>query len=341
MINSLSPDTYKSLTLKIANSFIVLLFIYLTVAPEILSGQNRDDLESQYQIRSTTLIRYRAILDSLKRQLEISAHQIDEAKERKPADERSIQILLAQSVTIVDKIEEQQQLIARKEEELHSVRETLITRYENDLDSLRMGVKESVNDDEAEELQSELISITQKKLLIQPDPPALSFDPEKILILNVGSVSDENIKKLYVERVSAALAEIHQKRQQVVGIMREVENLNELRTLAQRFVNRSDLASGPPGSSAWMSHSGLRSNSPSVTNFDGEKSPAIPQVDAYIFMWHQLDQIPQALKSEWVVPTDSTRIYSSPQEFVALLADLDTRLSEYEQLLKQILKSAQ
>jgi len=339
MKNKYCPDIPVTRSQLMSNLFIMSIIVFISLSPEILSSQNNAALESKYQILSGTLSSQKSHLDSLKKQLEEQARRIDREKEHVPANEENIKLLLAQSVKIVDRIDKQQSMIDRTLNEQSFIRENLIECYEKDLDSLRNASKKTTSEAAAAEQQTRILQITQKKLLIQPDLPALSFDPEKIMTLKIETAIEDDTKKLYSELLEAALTEVHQKRKHVGEILEEIKALNELRRRAQRFIERSDLASGPPGSAVGMGQDKLRGNAVPTSTFDGLKSSVLPQADAYVYMWHQLDQLPAARKSEWISPIDSTTIYSSPQEFYALLTGLDTRLSEYELVLKQMLNS--
>src|SRR5690606_20130499 len=137
------------------------------------------------------------ILDSLRSIYTYRTSQIDAEKKKKNPDNERVIDLMSGSVSISNKIEYQNKKIVRIGNDIENIKQQLHKMYTTKIDSLEL-LKKTGSEDEAR-LNSEILLLTEKNILVAPKILSLSFNPEKILVIDLKGTKDEKEKSLYKE----------------------------------------------------------------------------------------------------------------------------------------------
>lgn len=313
--------------------------IWLLLASVNTYSQSISNLETKLHELNNQYSRESGALDSLKRVFDIRAKQIDSEKKKTNYDESGIRKLMSGSITISNKIDEQQKKINFISKEIEKTKHLLDNKYSVVIDSLSELERSGKYEGNKSELNSRILRLTEKKILMAPKVYSLSFDPEKILSLNPAVAKTAEEKTIYNEYLNNALAEVNSKLKQVKNLNEEVSGIVSLQKKTKKFLEEVEFGSNIDRTAITLRSQGNpRGASPQSGFYDGgdkvsvEENSLSPQIQTYIFILKQLD-VASTFKTVDKFSTESGKSNISLEEYAELLDEVEKRLTEYQSIL--------
>ncbi|MGE5683502.1 MAG: hypothetical protein ACM34K_21790 [Bacillota bacterium] len=311
---------------------LCLLIVLLVIPVSLISGQITFELEKRLVQLQDNLEKQSRELELLKQTMNIKAEQIDAEKKRNSPDRNKIADLMSHSVSISNKIDFQQKKLSVTEIEIESVKKLLNRRYASAIDSLNQ--LKTARKGNQEEIQSQILLLTEKKLITAPKISMLTLNPDKLLKMDVKQAKSEREESLYREYIQSALNEIDTQLKKVNESYREAEEIVYLQKKAGKFLEEAEFQSEirPGRRSASRSYSGENSYaSPLDLSKDGARSANLP---FYTGILTQLQAVTSPyIKSQWLSSAEGKDKHLSMDEYYELLKEVKKNLQEYRTLL--------
>ena len=314
--------------------FAVLSILFLVLIDfDSINAQSTSTLESRFiTLKNSFAIESRS-LDSLKQILNERAKEIDIAKKKKDADESGIKKVMAGTVTISNKIDEHQEKTDKLKKELEDVKRLLSNKYTAEIDSLSILEKLNKYEGNKSKLKSQILALTEKKILVAPKINLLSFNPEKMLEVNLDDAKSDEEKKIYSEYLSGALTEVNNQLEQVKKLNDEVKQIITLQQKAKKFLEEAEFDSDMGAANlATRSRQNIRSTEAAVAT--DKFTTQILQAESFLFLLKQLDlKQTRELKTRIQFPMDSLKKELTMKEYQKLLKEVERRLIDYRLIL--------
>jgi len=318
---------------------ILFLLVGLNIIP--VNAQSLIQLEKKYEQLSNQYIKEKVIYDSLKNIFSLRTNEIDAEKKKANPDKDKIVDLMAGSITLSNRIEEQNKKISLLEKDIDNVKQQLHKQYSSLIDSLELKKKTDKKNDDV--LDAEILNNTEKKLLVAPQIPILSFKPEKILKIDLGKTKSAEEKALYKEYLDNALNEINTLLENVGKQSSEADQVFALQNKTKKFLEETELESRiliRSQQSTVRSEETVPtfSNSPEDVATSNDLSR---QVKNYHVILRQLD-IEQLSRTNinWKVSFDEMERNLSLKDYQKLLKEVKKRLQEFKLVLANKIGSA-
>jgi hypothetical protein len=305
-----------------SNKLIVFLFLLISLIVTSINAQSLDELEKQYERLNNQYLKENVVLDSLKNIFSLRTNVIDNEKKKANPDKNKIVDLMAGSITLSNMIDEQNKKVNLLKKDIDSVKQKLHKRYTSIIDSLEL--KKKSDSENGDMLDAEILNYTEKKLLVAPPIPLLSFNPEKILGIELDKTKDPKKKALYEEYLNSALKEVDKLWKNTSELSSEIDQIVTLQTKTEKFIEEAELEGG-------VIHQRLNNvplNDATSGNFAGGpgiREDVVPgyQVESYRLIFNQLN-FDKSVNADldWKITTEN--------------ANLD--LKEYQKLLKEVKK---
>ena len=314
--------------------FALVFFFFLNNS---IFGQSLNELEKKFERLNTQLIKENKTLDSLKIIYTKKAEQIDSEKKKKNPDKENITTLMAGTVFISNKIEEQNKKVSYIEKDFENLKKQLHTLYSVKIDSLQK-LKDSGNENE-EDLDKEILLLTEKNLLVAPKIPKLSFSPEKILKIDLNKAKDQKEKTIYKEYLNSALTEVNLLLGSVEVQISEVEQVVNLHTKTKKFLEEAELE----GNMIVQNQENQSANLNAFPRFtdEGISNDFALNLKTYQLILSQLD-IQQLSKPDLnlKISFDVADKNINAMEYEKLLKEVKQRLQEFKLVLANKIGSA-
>jgi hypothetical protein len=293
-------------------------------------------LESEYSSSQESLNHEKAVFDSLQSIFEARIKEIDSEKEKSESNESKIINLMAQSVTLSNQLEQQQQRVDALIRQIDDYESRLYYKYSEILDSLR--TNQTANNIEKKENSKNLILYyTEKKIEVSPKLHSLSFDPKRILQFDIkrdeqGDAIDSVIYRQYLQ---SALFEVESQLQKVDTLIIEIERMRQLQTKASNFID--EMAMENEMRPYAILNKGTESvQSDRTSEMFDNKAVILPQAESYVILLRQLSWNQASdNKFKWQSPLDSLKFNISIDDYVELLHELAKGLTEYQFVLNK------
>ena len=313
-----------------------IIYTCFVISITAVYGQGISSLETKLQSLKERYTRESAILDSLKSVLDSRAKLIDAEKKKTDYDEGNVKKLMSVSITLSNKIDEQQNKVNGISADIEKTKSGLDKKYTTVIDSLTELENSGKYKGDADELKSRILRLTEKKILTAPKVYSLSFSPEKILSLNPSKTKDPEEKKIYTEYMNDALTEVNSKLKQVKNLNEEIGGIISLQKKTRKFLEEVEFGSNIDRTALTLRSSG-NSKTTSTTRENGfyigeESSDFSPQIQTYIYILKQLD-VPSSIKTTGKFSFDNSKKNITLQEYSELLTEVEKRLTEYEEVL--------
>lgn len=303
-------------------AFVFFLINFIVIP---INAQSLTELEKKYEQLNSHLVKENRILDSLKNIFLYKTDEIDSEKKKSDPDKDKIVDLMAGSITLSNRIDEQNKKVNLLEKDLDIVKQQLHKRYTSITDSLESRKKTiGANGDE---LDAEIFNYTEKKLLVAPPIPLLSFNPGKILGIDIDKTKDPKEKALYEEYLNNALKEIDELWKNTSELITEIDQIVLLQKKTKKFLEEAELESGVihrqqynipgQGDETRVSFENLPIDDQKVLGY---------QVQTYRLILDQLDFEKSVTGLDWEISLEENN-------------KLD--LKEYQKLLKEVKKRLQ
>ena len=323
------------------NKKFVLIFFCINFFITISNAQSVTSIESKYESINKQYLLESAVLDSLKNVMNARAKAIDTEKQKPDVDENLVKKLMASSVILSDKIDQQQLKVNSMESELEKLKYSLSEKYTSMIDSLTDLENSNKFAGNREDLKAQIITLTEKKILYAPRIYSLSFSPEKILSLNPAKAKTADEKEIYNEYLNSALSEVESRLSQVQDVYSEVKQTLALQKKTNKFLEEVEFGSDMNvhalslnRSSANQTNSYSGDNNKTRTSIENSSANYLSQVQIYISMLEQLDiNLPKNLKIQIGYPSDSDKKLSL-QKYSELLEKVEDGLKDYISVLK-------
>jgi hypothetical protein len=313
-----------------SNNLIVFLFLLISLIITPVIGQSLGELEKKYERLNNQYLRENGVLDSLKNIFSLRTNVIDDEKKKANPDKDKIVDLMAGSITLSNRIEEQNRKVNLLVRDIDNVKQQLHKRYTSIIDSLEL--KKKSDSENGDKLDAELLNYTEKKLLVAPPIPLLSFNPEKILRIDIDKTKDSKEKALYEEYLNNALNEVDELWKNTNELSSEIDQIVMLQKKTEKFLEEAELESG-------VIHQQLNNvplNDETSGNFAGgpgvrENVPGY-QVESYRLILNQLD-FDKSVNADldWKITTENTKL--DLREYQKLLKEVKKRLQELKLVL--------
>ncbi len=309
---------------------ILLSFVCLISFSFNASPQSLDALEKRYDNLRSVVKKDNMILDSLKNILETRAKQIENEKQKLNPDNDKIVKLMAGSVSLSNLIDDYQEKLDANSKNLKQLSKMLEARYSAKIDSLQL-LKKSTKEN-SEKLDSEILLYTEKRLLISPQVDLLSFNPQKILEIDLTKTKNSDEKASLKEYLSSALAEINAELSEVTKQAKEIDAALILQEKTSKFLAETEFDRDfRPGKSSRSSTA--RTYESSILSVQ-DKLVIADQINSYALL---LDQLNIFDKSENInlqkFNFKSGKANLSLKDYSSLLKELKQRLSDYKLIL--------
>jgi len=309
---------------------ILLSFVCLISFSFNASPQSLDALEKRYDNLRSVVKKDNMILDSLKNILETRAKQIENEKQKLNPDNDKIIKLMAGSVSLSNLIDDYQEKLDANSKNLKQLSKMSEARYSAKIDSLQL-LKKSTKEN-SEKLDSEILLYTEKRLLISPQVDLLSFNPQKILEIDLTKTKNSDEKASLKEYLSSALAEINAELSEVTKQAKEIDAALILQEKTSKFLAETEFDRDfRPGKSSRSSTA--RTYESSILSVQ-DKLVIADQINSYALL---LDQLNIFDKSENInlqkFNFKSGKANLSLKDYSSLLKELKQRLSDYKLIL--------
>ncbi len=308
----------------------------LTERRDLLVLEKRcDDLQNSYANE-------KILLDSLQNKFNKRIKEINLEKDKPSPDNDKITFLMANSVNLSNNIDEQRKKIDKINKSITAVKIKLNERYTGIIDSLKN--IEMQDKDSKDKIENLILFYATKRLEVTPEIYRLSFNPYKILELNLNKSKDSVYKKIYFEYLTSAINEVNNILENISEESNEINQVVELQRKASRFVEETELESGITSSK--LSQTGEK-NPATITNdepgtgisnsyYEQRSSNLNSNIKVYEQLLTQLNTI-KAL-SVRQMPDESIQALEKEidlNSYGKLLKEVKKRLIEYKRLLEQ------
>lgn len=298
---------------------ILLTFVCIISFYSNDSAQSLDELEYRYDNLRSVVEKDNLILDSLKNILENRAKLIENEKQKQNPDNDKIIKLMSGSVSLSNTIDDYQEKLEIDTKNIKRLSEKLETKYSAKIDSLKL-LKKSVKNN-SEKLDDEILFYTEKRLLVSPQVDMLSFNPKKILEIDLGKTKNSDEKVLLKEYLSSALAEVNSVLTDVTKQSKETDDALTLQKKTSKFLAETEFDRDFRLSKTSRSSTG-RLDENTILG-DQTKFSIADQINAYALLLDQLNIF------------DKTESINS-QKFNYKLGSTNLSLNDYSQLLKEV-----
>jgi hypothetical protein len=298
---------------------ILLSFACLVGFSIIALPQNLDELEKRYDNLRSIVEKDNLVLDSLKNILENRAKQIENEKQKQNPDNDKIIKLMSGSVSLSNTVDEHQEKLESDLKNLKQVSEMLKARYTAQIDSLQLLNK--TDKENSEELNSEILFYTEKRFLISPQIEMLTYNPKKILEIDLTKTKSNDEKASLKEYLSSALVEVNSVLVDVTKQSKETDDALTLQKKTSKFLAETefdrDFRLGKTSKS-----SSVKTGENTLLGADTRLSIA-DQINSYALL---LDQLNIFDKSE----------SGKPKKITYKPGSINLSLKDYSQLLKEV-----
>lgn len=311
------------------------LFIIFLMAVSAIHAQSAAELEEQYLLSTQSIRNERNVLDSLNRLMENTAKDIEREKKNSVPDRAKIVKWMAHAVTISNQIKEQQKGITYSETAEEEIRKRLERVYTQIIDSLKQLERSNLSDDETGILRNEMLSWTEKRILVTPMVSTLTFEPRKVQEIDLESTTDPLDRSIAEDYLKKALDEIDTHLQRIIVTRQEHEEITVLRRRTTEFVNEAY----DQGRIGTITRSQTIAKPASA---DGLGSPlgvvefTTIQVKSVVGLIQQLNS-GMVLTQSYASPI-SSKSAMTQEEYIQLLKQAEKQLKSYRDLVQKKLK---
>lgn len=275
-------------------------------------------------------------LNATQQQLDNLLNEIDSLKKENDTQSALLNSKMAEALILSDQIESTREQLSVIDSRKHHLRSTLYNLYGQKADSLQNLLSSAESAARREKLQLQIIHINDRRMLLSPLPPALSFNPEKIKKIEFTETQDAFERDIYRDYLQTALADIDSHLAFLAFKEDQISAQVQLQNKAELFmedVSDSRLLEfqSQPGSGAKTEYS---------TQFDRDGAATLDGIDYTrqdILSIHNLLQF-NHLDSE-VRSIDAAKSIQSWDEYLNLVKETKIYFQHYRELLTNKLSS--
>jgi hypothetical protein len=206
-----------------------------------INSQPLSDLEIKYEQLEKEYMKENAAVDSLGVLILKRAALIDTEKKKNNPDEDKIIELMSGSATLSNNLEKHQRRVNTLEDNIEKIKQRLYKKYSVIIDSLR---SQLIPGKENAAVNSQIYFYTERRLMVSPKIPMLSFNPQKVLKIDMKKIKDVSEKILFHEYLSSALSEVNTLLASVETESNEIGQIVDLEKRTKRFLEDTEVESG-------------------------------------------------------------------------------------------------
>lgn len=309
---------------------ILLSFVCLIGLTLFAAAQSLDELEKRYDNLRSVVEKDNLILDSLKNILENRAKQIENEKQKQNPDNNKIVNLMSGSVSLSNLIDDYQDKLDDNSKNLKQLSKMLVSRYSAKIDSLQI-LKKSEKEN-SEKLNNEILLYIEKRLFISPQVDLLSFNPKKILEIDLNKAKGNDEKASLKEYLSSALAEVNMVLSDVSKQVKETDDALTLQKKTSKFLAETEFDRDyKTGKSSKLISA--RSYESSILEVQ-DKLTIAEQLNSYALLLDQLNIFDKSKNSNLQkLNFKPGKANLSLKDYSSILKELRQRLSDYKLIL--------
>jgi len=307
---------------------IAVLFFFNFV---YLNSQSLTELEIKYERLEKEYLKENAAVDSLGTLILRRAALIDSEKKKSNPDEDKIIELMSGSATLSNNLERHTKRANKLEENIEQIKQQLYKNYSVIIDSLKVLIssgKENAN------INSMIFFYTEKRLLVSPKIPMLSFNPQKVLKIDLKKLKEPGEKTLFREYLNNALSEVNTLLASVESESKEIGQIVDLEKKTKRFLEDTEFESGMIPRSISRETGGAPEDNTGLDFLGPESRSNDSNVKAYNSLLNQLNtgniQTPDL---SWKRPMNEMEKSIDMKEYQKLLKEVKLRLQELKLVL--------
>jgi hypothetical protein len=194
-------------------------------------------------------------------------------------------------------------------------------------------------------LESQILKLSEKRLLVSPTVKRLSFDPQRILQIQPNQYSDSLESAIYSDYLNKAVKEINTHLNEVKNTRREFDEIITLQEKTSSFLEdvAEDQNEGiflAAENQAQTANEATFSGSPFGGDLSTSKSGIIySQFQSYLAILQQLNRNNRIQQQySWHSPVDSSSVTLTMKEYLQLLNDVEKELRSYKKIVQNKLK---
>lgn len=315
--------------------FFIFMIICCLVNSIQLMAQTLGDLEKQYDTVLLKIINEKSRRDSLNTILNVRVEQIEKEKEKSKVDETRIKELMAQSVIVTNQISLVDNKLRAMEKELSDKAKILEEQYTRIIDSLNTVLKRIKNSSSVEEINALLLNTHQKKIIVSPYPKGLSFQPGKILFINLSETKDSVKKAIYIDYLKQTLVEVDDLLNDIQNKQEELKQIRRLENLTKKFLAEAEFESGIKTSST-IGNARYSQTGGELVSADVRSAINIKSL-SYFGIINQLSVLEpfSRITNRWQKEAGKKL---SPGDYLNMLEDLQSILRQYRNMIVDKIK---
>lgn len=309
--------------------FLLLLFILLHYTG---LSQNTSQLEMQLETSIQEMMQAEHRLDSLNHTLDYWTNLLEKdisAAENNQTRQAEWYQKLKQ---LSESIELQKMELNELQGELSAIKSDLAKSYSRGIDSLNQTLSNTTDLKKREEIQKQIYVLSEKRLLMLPKFKSFSFDPHKIVEIDLHNSKDSLEEAIYRDYLNNARSEIIVTLHNLQNMRKEIEELIYLKERGNRFLedmddNRPLILSSQSFSERTATFSGFNQT---------DIFSNLPQAESLINIMEQFqpEYFPEQ-KFNWTSPVDSGKVTLTLDEYQKILLRAEDILEGYLDFLNQ------
>ena len=291
-----------------------------------LNAQSLTELENKFEHLTNVINENKTSLDSLKKVIDERGKRIDEEKSKSNPDKDEIVKLMANTITISNKIDQLQKKSDEDEKHYELLKNKLDKKYSAILDSLN-SIKPSTD-----KIEEERLIYVQKRLLVAPQVPLLSFNPEKIAEIDLSRLKDNKEKSIYNDYLKNALKEVDSVLNKVKNLSNDFNQIVRLQKKSEKFLEETEFSNNAQVQNYSANQSASTND---ATNFTGVGPRDISNIasvaKSYDLILNQLNIYGKNdLKNVFNYSEELNKNGLDIEEYNNLLKEVKNRLQEYK-----------
>lgn len=292
--------------------------------------QTLSQLQNQFEKEQSKLDSISFLYDSYTETIEREKKKINPDKSKITSD-------MADAVVFFNQIEEQQNVIEVLAEKIETQKKILDSRYLHAIDSLKQ-VEADVNFmGERDQINLAILSLYEKRVSFMSSSRLLSYNPQKLLSIDLEKPLTDNQKKLYGEYLQNAYSETELKIKDISNLDEKISQVIKLEKKLSSFISDAEFNTGIRTSAVQSNNASKAAES--IVDYSGgmERDFLYSQINSNLMLLNQLSfQTTTSIGStkHWHTLTESEINNLTLDEYSALIKDIKERLINYKSLLK-------
>ncbi len=331
------------------NLFIINILTYVPAIVLVLNistySQDLNMLENDYFKLLNNYQSYVDMLDSATHRYNVQIRNIENEKSKDNRDENTIAGLMAAAVVTSDSLDIIRESIDSTKSIINERKEVLNRIYSQKIDSLKDLEADENFTGNRSELNIEILSLIEKRLLVRPQITTLSYNPKELVKLTSTALNDTSDQKLLEDYIRSALTEVNTQLDQISNMTNRIDEVLSLQEKVQDFIEESGMQTNISrfsSQSQYAKGSDMNNYNPGEdigNNMDFAKDAVniIPQARTFSILFDQLninENLSQQNPAQWNQYLDGTSGFISLKDYLEILREIKVRLIDYKSILE-------